>query len=524
MHAKGSIRFHRMLFYWAEILPVFAYTRRGLYALTGKVTATQFQLRLPKAQTMTKQELENSGSSNPLSTPMIGSSMTIGFASATWMWVLAWILHLPGMSVPNAIAIPVLMLPLLVVGTKWISAVSPDRRIKVGVLSGLIAGLINLLILGSHIVEQPESTAEMGEQANTLAPNALVVILGSIGVSIGVGLVAGVLSGMIASKKDSSTQNGSISASSAWNSKLAWVTAMTYLPLIAVGGAVTSTDSGLAVPDAVTSYGAISVLFPLKLMAEPRIFLEHSHRLFGTLAGLTTLVFMIRILMGEPRKLPRLLSIVLFVSVCVQGYMGIIRVAESSTFFAIIHGVFAQLVFALAAACAIILSQSWIGSNPSQETNEAAKKARTILVITFACLCIQLILGAVTRHLNSSHAMMSHMGFAFIVMMLVIVGGALCMRTAKAHESGKPIRIFGGILHGLIVIQFTLGFAVLGLAWEGDDAPELPTSDELLLAAPIETVPALITTTHHVIGALILATAAGALFWSFKLASRSKIM
>ena len=33
--------------------------------------------------------------------------------------------------------------------------------------------------------------------------------------------------------------------------------------------------------------------------------------------------------------------------------------------------------------------------------------------------------------------MMSHMGFAFIVMSLIIIGGAFCMRTAKTDESGK---------------------------------------------------------------------------------------
>ena len=464
---------------------------------------------------MTNQELPNTGHNSAISAGPWGSSITIGFGSATWMWMLAWLFHMPGVQVAPQIAIPILMLPLFILCMWWVRSIAPKNRIQVGVLAGLIAGLVNLLILGSNIVEQPESTAEMADQANTLSPNALVVVIGSIVVSMVVGLLAGVAAG--------SKAPTTIASATTWRSRFAWITALTYLPLIAVGGAVTSTDSGLAVPDAVTSYGAISVLFPLKLMAEPRIFLEHSHRLFGTLAGLTTLVLMVRVLMGESRILARALTVVLFVAVALQGVMGIIRVADQSTFFAIIHGIFAQLVFAGALSTAIILSDRWTNADPAPETVEAAKRARKVMLITVLILMIQLTLGAVTRHLNSPHAMMAHMGFAFIAMLAVIVGGALCIRTGKAHPSGQPIRPFGAILHGLVVLQFSLGFAVLGIAWEGKDAPELPTSANLGDAAPIEPLAALVTTSHHIIGALVLASAAGAMVWAFRLASKRQM-
>ncbi|MDF1809537.1 MAG: COX15/CtaA family protein [Phycisphaerales bacterium] len=464
---------------------------------------------------MSNQELSDSRPSGALSTSTIGSAITIGFTSAIIMWMLAWALHMPGVHVATQVAIPILLVPLFLVTFVWIPQIEPSKRIMSGCLAGFIAGLVNLMILGSNIVEQPSSTAEMSEQANELAPNAILIVLGSLAISILIGGIAALI------RKNASAAN--IATTKTWISRLAFTTAISYLPLIAVGGIVTTTDSGLAVPDATTSYGAISVLFPIKLMAEPRIFFEHSHRLFGTLAGLTTLVLMVRVLMSEPRKIPKLLAVILFIAVSLQGYMGIIRVAEESTFFAIIHGIFAQLVLALACVTSIMLSEKWNASEPAQETNDAAKKARTMLLLAFLALCVQLILGAVTRHLNSSHAMMAHMGFAFIAMMLVIIGGAVCIRTGKAHQSGKPIRIYGALLHGLVVLQFTLGFAVLGLAWEGEDAPTLPTAENLDTAAPIETIPALVTTLHHITGALVLAAAAGALVWSFKLATRSKI-
>jgi len=287
---------------------------------------------------MTNQQLPDNGQSSILYKGVWGASITIGFASAACMWMIAWLLHMPGVQVASGIAIPVLMVPLFLITLFWTKNVAVANRLKIGVASGFLAGLINLLILGSNIVVQPNSTAEMSDQANTFAPNAIVVVLGSLILSTIIGLIASLAAG-----KQEPVTNASATT---WRARFAWVTAITYLPLIAVGGAVTSTDSGLAVPDAVTTYGAISVLFPLELMAEPRIFLEHSHRLFGTLAGLTTLVLMIRVLLGENRKLPKVLTILLFLAVSIQGYMGIIRVAEESTFFAIIHGIFAQLVFA----------------------------------------------------------------------------------------------------------------------------------------------------------------------------------
>ncbi len=506
-----------------EILFVFIHPKSDKNAHTGNTTATQYQLDTPdtpqKAQSMTIQELPDNGPSDTFLGGIGGSAVTIGFAAAVIMWMIAWILHMPGVHVPSNIAIPILLLPLLLIGACWLRGVSAKNRLKTGALGGLIAGLINLLILGSNIVVQPETTAEMPEHANTLAPNAMLVIFGSLILSIIVGLIAGTIAGALVHRK----QDATYTQPSTWLARFARITTLTYLPLIAVGGAVTSTDSGLAVPDAVTTYGAISVLFPLELMAEPRIFLEHSHRLFGTLAGLTTLTLMIRVLVGQSRTLPKMLAITLFLAVALQGYWGIIRVAEESTFFAILHGIFAQLVFAGALSTAIILSDAWTKADPAQETTIAAKRARTAMLLAFIALVLQLGLGAITRHLNSGHAMMAHMGFAFVTIMLVIAGGALCIRTGKAHHSGSPVRPYGSILHGLVVLQFTLGFAVLGMAWEGEKAPPLPTAENLADAPPIDTAAALITTTHHLIGALVLAGAAGALVWTIRLASNRQI-
>lgn len=461
---------------------------------------------------MSNQALPDSGPKNPLYTSLFPPAITIGFGAAVLMWVVAWVLHMPGVTVPNAVAIPLLLIPLLGISLVWLPGIASSKRMKGGIMGGLIAGLINLLILGSFITEQPESTAEMSERANTLAPNALLVVIGSIAISV---LVAGIAALIVKGKQTPSVDQRR------WLSRFAWVTALTYIPLIAVGGVVTSTDSGLAVPDAVTSYGAISVLFPLKLMAEPRIFFEHSHRLFGTLAGLTTIVLMLRVLIVPGRMLPKIFSILLLLGVSGQGILGILRVAEQSTGFAVIHGIFAQLVFALALVLAMMLSPNWANAQASPEVLPRARKARTLTALAFIALLIQLVFGALTRHMHSSHAMMAHLGFSFIVMTLVLIAGALCIRAGKQDRSGRALRPLGIIMHGIVTWQFALGFAVLGLVWS-DSEPNLPTADTLNQAAPIDAVDSLVATLHHVSGAALLATVGCGLVWAIHLARAPK--
>ncbi len=445
----------------------------------------------------------------------IPPALTIGFFASTLLWVLAWGIHLPGAHLPVVVTMVAMVAALLLVSLLWLPAVAKDQRIKAGLIAGGVYGLINLLILGSFIAEQPESIAQMPEQANQLQPSAFPIIFGSLIGSIVVGFISALL------VRNSNRQPVHARV---WISRFGWITALSYLPLIAVGGLVTSTDSGLAVPDGITTYGAASVLFPLKLMGEPRIFFEHSHRLFGTLAGLTTLILMIRILLTRTSRVSKSLAVLLFVGVVVQGIMGALRVSEQSTPLAIIHGVFAQIVLALAACTAISLGQRWNSATPSADSHPAANRARTMMGLAFGAILFQLILGAVTRHLHSNHMMMAHMGFAMVVVALIIIGGSFCIRLGKSDPECSGIRPYGAIMHALVVLQFVLGFGVLGMAWDGEEAPPLATSENLSTTAQTPVGDALITTVHHLVGALLFAAAACALFWAFRLACRRKIV
>src|ERR687886_2242 len=58
--------------------------------------------------------------------------------------------------------------------------------------------------------------------------------------------------------------------------------------LLFVGGMVTSTNSGLSVPDWPTTFGRNMFLFPPSMM-KGGIFYEHGHRLFASAVGFLTI-------------------------------------------------------------------------------------------------------------------------------------------------------------------------------------------------------------------------------------------
>ena len=85
-----------------------------------------------------------------------------------------------------------------------------------------------------------------------------------------------------------------------WLHRYAKFVAAATVLLIVAGGLVTSTSSGLAVPDWPTSYGWNMFSFPMKHMVGG-IFYEHGHRLIASGVGLLTIILALWIWRAEPR-------------------------------------------------------------------------------------------------------------------------------------------------------------------------------------------------------------------------------
>ena len=233
----------------------------------------------------------------------IGTGVIGGFGTAAAMWLAWFITHLPAIRLPIAPS-GVLLLAILVLGTATTARFAPAKAggntgngrtpIFAGALAGLIAATINLMLLGSKIVEQPQidptqldPAAKQAAGVGQLVPNAALVIAGFLLLSA----VAGAIAALIARRRAASL--GPLATPRHRLAAMATITCCATAPLLFIGGLVTSTESGMAVPDWPGSYGANMFLYPIGLMAHPRIFLEHAHRLFGSLVGLTVLVFAI---------------------------------------------------------------------------------------------------------------------------------------------------------------------------------------------------------------------------------------
>src|SRR3954466_14581961 len=105
------------------------------------------------------------------------------------------------------------------------------------------------------------------------------------------------------------------------------------LPLLFVGGSVTTYRVGMAVPDWPTTFGINMFLYDF-WNAPFGVRVEHSHRLYGAAVGLSTLVLAGWFLAAERRRSMKWLGVLAVLAVIGQGVLGGTRVTRNSTLLA----------------------------------------------------------------------------------------------------------------------------------------------------------------------------------------------
>ena len=177
------------------------------------------------------------------------------------------------------------------------------------------------------------------------------------------------------------------------------VVASTVL-LIAAGGMVTSTDSGLAVPDWPNTYGQFMFSFPLEKMVGG-IFYEHGHRMIASTVGFLTIVLAVWTWKADPRRWMRRLGFTALGAVILQGLLGGITVllllpAPVS----IGHAGLAQLFFCLTISLALFTSPGWTRAQAAVDD----PTLRRIAAATTVMIYCQILLGATMRHIEAGMA------------------------------------------------------------------------------------------------------------------------
>ena len=117
--------------------------------------------------------------------------------------------------------------------------------------------------------------------------------------------------------------------------------------LIFAGGMVTSTGSGLAVPDWPNTYGWFMWTFPIQHWVGG-IFYEHTHRLIASTVGLLIVILAAWLWRAEPRRWVRRLGYIALAAVITQGLLGGLTVLYYLPDpISIAHASLAQIVFCL---------------------------------------------------------------------------------------------------------------------------------------------------------------------------------
>lgn len=182
-----------------------------------------------------------------------------------------------------------------------------------------------------------------------------------------------------------------------WLHRFAVFTACSTFVLIIAGGLVTSTGSGLAVPDWPLSYGQ---LMPPMVGG---IFYEHGHRMVATFVGMLTTVLALWLWKKEERKWVRVLGGLALLAVITQGILGGITVLLLlPTWVSTTHATLAQSFFSLTIVLAIITSPAWKMHEPLEFGS--MRKTRRLALAAAGAVFVQLILGALLRHTGSGLA------------------------------------------------------------------------------------------------------------------------
>jgi cytochrome c oxidase assembly protein subunit 15 len=263
-----------------------------------------------------------------------------------------------------------------------------------------------------------------------------------------------------------------------WLHRFAWSLAASTLLLIAAGGMVTSTDSGLAVPDWPNTYGQFMFAFPFKNMVGG-IFYEHGHRLIASTVGFLTIILAVWVWRVDARRWMRRLGVIALAAVIVQGVLGGITVLYFLPApVSVAHAGLAEIFFCLTVAIAVFTSPGWLASSVPPADDGMLRR---VALATTALIYIQILLGAAMRHTGAGLAIpdfplafgrlvphiwnagvaihYAHRVGALIVTLAVV---ALAGHVFRHHRPHRELTRPAAVLLLLVAAQITLGaFVVL---------------------------------------------------------------
>ena len=240
---------------------------------------------------------------------------------------------------------------------------------------------------------------------------------------------------------------------------------------------VTSTHSGLSVPDWPTTYGHSMFLFPLESMVGG-IFYEHGHRLIASIVGLLTIGLVVFIWRADSRRWMVRLGVIALAVVILQGVLGGLTVLYFLPApISIGHAGIAQFFFCVTVAIALFTSAGWRRPAVAPVDDSRAREWATVLTLA---IYAQILIGATMRHLGAGLAIpdfplafgrllppawplpvaihFAHrVGAVIIILLVVAVARVIWSRHSDRRELTRPAMA----LLIAVTIQATLGALVV---------------------------------------------------------------
>jgi heme A synthase len=283
-----------------------------------------------------------------------------------------------------------------------------------------------------------------------------------------------------------------------WLARLARLTAVATFMLLLAGASVTSTGSGLAVPDWPLSYG---MLFPPMVGG---VLFEHGHRMIAGVVGLLIAALALALWRSSrPAALKRLGWAAAGLVVVQAGLGGLTVLMRLPPAVSIAHALLAMVVFALVLAIAVRTTVIWDSSPGSL----SAGPARALAHAALGAVGLQILLGALVRHTGAGLAcpdfplchgrLWPEMTNPWVAIHFAHrwwalgVAGLVAALAWSARVESAPVRAGAWTAAALVVAQIALGGAAV-----------------LTGLAPAVTV------AHHAGGALLLAAALWCTLWA----------
>jgi cytochrome c oxidase assembly protein subunit 15 len=259
---------------------------------------------------------------------------------------------------------------------------------------------------------------------------------------------------------------------SRWPHRVGALLALVVFPLIWVGGLVTTYDAGMAVPDWPGTYGYNMFLYPVETWVSGPfdLFVEHGHRLLGSLAGLIAIGLVIVTFQTEPRRWVRWMSVAVLGLVIAQGLLGGLRVLMDARVLARIHGCVGPAFFGMVTAFCVVTSRWWWRKDQKTVSVTATgliKLATLMLIVSFC----QLVVGAFLRHISIDSTPNVYRGLIWLhvgtAVALVIGTSTQWILSRLKRFRGTGIRFSANVLMLLILTQFMLGLGtyVVKFGW-----------------------------------------------------------